>query len=197
MSNTPIPPPDWLLSYYKERIDIDPEEGILRWKVKPTNQWGELGNLREDGRIGSRRNGRAMLQVVDPTTKKRHSRSATHIAWFLYYGTWPDRIVDHINRNPHDDRKANLRLVTAGQNSANCTKRKIASSRYKGVSWWKKKQCWKAYIGKPGGGTELYIGMFRTEDEAAAAYNCIAREWYGPYAVLNKLLPSTKEPEHI
>jgi hypothetical protein len=194
-------PPQAVLNYYKDRLEIDPETGTLTWQIRPHNQNGELGNLRADGVVGwaaSRANTYLRLNVT--VEGKQVGRSVHQIAWYLYYGEWPLCIIDHINRDTRDNRKCNLRLVSAQQSSINCKKRTTASSRYKGVSWWKAKNRWKAYISNPAegvGGAELYLGMFTCEHKAAAAYNCIAREWYGPYAVLNELPPGVAEPERI
>jgi hypothetical protein len=41
------------------------------------------------------------------------------IAWFLYYGYFPNKFIDHINRNRLDNRIVNLRDVSAYVNSNN------------------------------------------------------------------------------
>lgn len=60
-------------------------------------------------------------------------------------------VVDHINRNPLDNRKGNLRVVTVAQNALNAQQRN-SKSGYIGVRWDNNKQLWLAYItiqGKP------------------------------------------------
>lgn len=193
-------PPQEVLTYYRERLEVNPDDGILRWKIKPQNQWGELGNLRADGMAGGSLSGNEHRMIQAEVEGKRTGRSSHQVAWYLYYGEWPTSIVDHINRDKLDNRKCNLRLVTPQQNSINCSKRSKATSNYKGVSWWTAKGRWKAYIANPAkgvGSAEVYLGMYHNEHEAAAAYNCIAREWYGPYAALNELPPGVVEPERI
>ena len=57
---------------------------------------------------------------------KRHNL-AHRLAWEFTYGEIPSGMqIDHINRNPSDNRIQNLRLVTPSQNSIN-TKRRNAS----------------------------------------------------------------------
>lgn len=46
---------------------------------------------------------------------------AQRLAWFLMNKSWPDGMVDHINRNPTDNRWCNLRLATRSQNGMNRT----------------------------------------------------------------------------
>ena len=97
----------------------------------------------------------------------------------------PDKyqVVDHINRNVLDNRRENLRVCTQSQNLANSNKRKNCSSLYKGVSWNKKNRKWAAYINADK--SRVPLGYFRSEQEAACAYDAKALEVYGEYAKLN------------
>jgi hypothetical protein len=80
------------------------------------------------------------------------------------------RRVDHINRNPLDNRRANLRTATTAQNAQNQDSRG-GSSRYRGVTWDKSRQKWMATAMLDGRRTT--IGRFDDEDEAG----CAAAEW--------------------
>lgn len=44
-------------------------------------------------------------------------------------------VTDHINQNPLDNRKANLRIVTNSKNLFNRGKNTNNTSGFKGVSW--------------------------------------------------------------
>jgi hypothetical protein len=107
----------------------------------------------------------------------------------------PGDVVDHINGNPLDNRKENLRLVTNQQNSWNSRGAKTfngkpTSSRFKGVY---KKICkyrgepryeyWVAKIGY--NGREYTVGHFNDEVEAACMYDLAAQNYFGDYARLN------------
>lgn len=108
-------------------------------------------------------------------------------------GDAPDGLViDHINGDRLDNRKANLRFVTVQQNCFN-SKRKflpkeragVNPSRYKGVTWRNDRNKWRSqitYCGK-----RIYLGLYETEQEAALAYNKAAKKLYGEYARLNNL----------
>lgn len=91
--------------------------------------------------------------------------------------------TDHINGNHLDNRKSNLRICTPAQNAMNSRKHIIQSSKYKGVSWYKRDKCWRAYVNL--GQRQIHIGYFTTEIEAAKAYNKKAKEVHKEFAYLN------------
>jgi len=90
-----------------------------------------------------------------------------------------DPRVDHKNRNPLDNRKENLRLCNARQNSANSLMSKTNTSGYKGVSWSKDHRKWVARIRDNG----IYkcLGYFEHPLDAAKAYDKRAKEVYGEF----------------
>ena len=98
-------------------------------------------------------------------------------------GAAPGQDVDHANHDPLDNRKANLRICTRSQNSANRRKRSHCSSPYKGVSWRARGRKWQARIHGPEGGTHL--GYFKDPIDAARAYDQAARERWGEFAYTN------------
>jgi hypothetical protein len=77
--------------------------------------------------------------------------------------------VDHINGNPLDNRRSNLRLVTHEENQANMSLSVRNKVGYKGVSWHKKAKKWQAHIMVKG--NKMYLGLFLTAKDAAKAYN--------------------------
>ncbi len=94
-------------------------------------------------------------------------------------------LVDHINRNGLDNRKANLRFATCRQNvwnSANGVNR--GASKYKGVWWDKNSKRWRAALCY-NNNKRIHLGGFDDEREAAAAYDAAAKEYRGEYAFLN------------
>jgi len=95
-----------------------------------------------------------------------------------------DMVIDHINHNGLDNRRANLRLATRQQNSWNIKKRPgKKSSQFKGVSFCKRDKRWEAYIiyGKK----HIFIGRYDDEETAARAYDTKAKELFGEFAYPN------------
>lgn len=93
-----------------------------------------------------------------------------------------DEIVDHINGDPLDNRRSNLRPATSSQNCINRARRKDNTSGYKGVSWYSPSKKWKAQICVNRETT--FLGYFDTPEEAYAAYCEAAKEKHGKYARL-------------
>lgn len=97
--------------------------------------------------------------------------------------------VDHINGNPKDNRKCNLRIVTRGQNMANSTKKSGNKSGYKGVTLHKGRY-WAAGIMKDR--KQIHIGYYPTAELAALAYNKKAIELHGEHAYQNTIVEEPK-----
>lgn len=98
----------------------------------------------------------------------------------LVCGSRPGMYTDHKNGNPSDNRRDNLRECTPQQNAFNARKKR-KQRKNKGVR--KSKNKWEARIGH--NWNQIYIGRFKTEEEAVAAYNNKAIELYGEFAKLN------------
>ena len=92
-------------------------------------------------------------------------------------------VTDHINGDPLDNRKQNLRICTQAENVRNRRAGKNNTSGFKGVSWHKRTNSWHARIDhnkKP-----IHIGCFEDKEEAARAYDRKAIELHGEFAYTN------------
>lgn len=148
------------------QLDYDPETGIFTWKSdQPQKAWIK------GRRAGSPNNhGQICIQV----NKKKVF--AHRLAWFFVHRKIPQCSIDHINRDPADNRIANLRLATFSQNSAN-----TKSSRgifLRGV--YRKKGSFYAVICKHR--KRIHLGSFDTEQEAHSAYLDAAKMLHGEFA---------------
>lgn len=90
--------------------------------------------------------------------------------------------IDHINGDSLDNRKENLRVCTGVENRLNRNKTVQNTSGYKGVFKTYNNR-WRAQIGWKN--KKLYLGSYKTKEEAALAYNKKAVELFGEYANLN------------
>lgn len=93
------------------------------------------------------------------------------------------QIVDHINRNSLDNRKQNLRFCTISENARNKSKMIGAMSIYRGVYKDINRAKWKANIRL--NGKLHHIGSYLKEEDAAIAYNEMAKKYFGESALLN------------
>lgn len=106
--------------------------------------------------------------------------------------------VDHIDHNGLNNQKSNLRNCTQAQNQWNKAGIVDATSKYKGVCL---ATCKNPHITKKGVRREYvyyrwradivcnkkhyWLGFFKTQEEAAKAYNEKAKELHSDFAVLN------------
>ena len=72
--------------------------------------------------------------------------------------------IDHINHNPMDNRKENLRKCSGSENCRNRMKATNNTSGVKGVSWHKVTNKWMAYIGVSH--KLIYLGLFTNIEDA-------------------------------
>jgi hypothetical protein len=106
-------------------------------------------------------------------------------------GAGPGDIVDHVNGDTLDNRRANLRICSARENTTNVTSSKRQKlGGYKGVTWHPKGKKWEAGICcgelRPNGKRKrIYLGLFSDPKEAARAYDREAIKHFGAFASLN------------
>tara|TARA_R110000868_G_scaffold26050_1_gene100927 strand:- start:288 stop:770 length:483 start_codon:yes stop_codon:yes gene_type:complete len=90
---------------------------------------------------------------------------AHRLVWLYVYGYFPETLIDHINRNPDDNRICNLRLATTSQNQENTKTRTDNLCGHKGISFDQNK--WRARISKHG--KTKHLGRFSSIDLAIQA----------------------------
>lgn len=90
--------------------------------------------------------------------------------------------VDHIDGNPLNNCRSNLRKTVNQLNRYNSKRYSTNSSGFKGVSYSKVAQKWHAYINH--NSKRINLGFFETPQAAYAAYCSAASELHGEYARL-------------
>lgn len=98
---------------------------------------------------------------------------------------------DHKDHNGLNNQRSNLRTATVSQNNRNVKSHENTSSKYLGVHFvrrvtkGKTYEYWVARINN--NRKRKTMGCFKTEDEAAVAYNKAAIEVHGEFANLNEV----------
>ncbi len=154
----------------KSILHYDPETGLLTRKTA-SNKYG-IGHVpgwRHD-------NGYIKISI------KKKMDYAHRIAWAIHFGKWPEKKIDHINRDRGDNRIVNLRLADDSQNAANQSLRSDNTSGKKGVTWNKIKRKWQAQIQFRG---KRKAGYFDSIDDAAKFYDDQAKIMCSEYFILN------------
>lgn len=111
---------------------------------------------------------------------KRKVRPKQYLHRFITGCDDPELIVDHFNGDSLDCTDANLIVCGYAWNNHNV--RRNLSSKYRGVHTHHTGQ-WRARLGHKG--EDIHIGLYDTEIEAARAYDELATELYGAWAMTN------------
>jgi hypothetical protein len=157
------------LQILNDLLAYDLETGSFTWKKFRgcTAKAGSLtGNLSASGYIGLCINGKRYL--------------AHRIAYKIVYGCDPNGILDHIDGDVTNNCISNLRVATFKQNQGNSKTPKHNISGIKGVSWKAKDNRWVAQIKH--GRKKIWLGGYKTKEEAGAAYQKAANEYFGEFA---------------
>lgn len=93
--------------------------------------------------------------------------------------------IDHIDGDRLNNQRSNLRICTRSQNIQNSRPRncKTKTSQFKGVNWIATNARWRSRI--KANGQQIPLGCYRTEIEAAQAYDRAALHYFGEFARIN------------
>ena len=140
-----------------ENLHYDPETGVFTW-IKQKSYSTQIGSIAgtklKDGYIRIKFNSRPYF--------------AHRLAWFYIYKEFPIKGLDHVNRNREDNRLSNLREASISENNQN--------RNSKGYYWYGARNMWRSKIVVYD--KVIYLGFFKTEEEARAAYLKAKREYH-------------------
>ena len=156
--------------YLINALSYDPDTGEFFWKIKPSK------NIAKGSKAGGvDKLGYVRLQY---TYKGVARKMYLHrLAWRIYYGEWPDLVIDHINRDRSDNRLCNLRVVTVRDNVRNARPK---SGKYSGVHFDSLRSKWVAKV-RVDGGKRIFLGRFPCPTLAAIAYDKASSEYHGDF----------------
>ena len=153
----------------RQTLDYNPETGSFLWKERSV----EWFKSKRDQKIWNTRYANKSPEGTHPRGYKQICINgvrylAHRLSWLYIFGVWPEGELDHINRDPADNRIANLRPANRSLNNQNTGKRKGCSSNHKGVYWHKERQKWMARIHI--NNRCIFLGRYETQGQAARAY---------------------------
>lgn len=157
-----------------ELLSYNSDTGKLYWKFR--NSGPENWN--------SQFSGKEAMYSIEPTGYLRGSllggQYKSHlICWGIYYGSYPDKEIDHIDGNKANNAISNLRESSRSENQINIPIRKSNTSGYKGVSWKGRNGKWQSQIQI--NGTTKYLGLFSDKEDAYHAYCTASRLHHGEF----------------
>lgn len=150
----------------REVLAYHPETGMFNWKKA-------MARRLTVGQVAGCIGGPGYIQIW----VKGRRYYGHRLAWFHYYGKWPENEIDHRNGIKTDNRIANLREANSRQNKANA---KPKHQGLKGTTWDKNRKKWHASICY--NRKTINLGRFNTEEEAHEAYIKSARSLHGEFA---------------
>lgn len=151
------------------------DQAYLQAKYKYNPETGELIHRRLNRVVGFK-NGKYLYVEADGESYPIH-----RVIWMYCYGSWPIYHIDHIDRDPLNNRIANLRDVPVVVNIAN---RDVSNDTgYKGVvagtrSGGVVKYCARIRIS----GVMRILGWFATAKEAHEVFRAAHLEQYGEHS---------------
>ena len=143
--------------YIRERFRYDEDTGRLLWAT--TNGRAVAGAVADQVAA----NGYLMVAVTHGG--KRHKLMSHRVVWFLKTGEWPNEVIDHIDRNPSNNKFANLRQCSQRMN---VVRRHMKQRRYpRGVVCASHTNKTNPYMAQLCG---KCLGYFSTPELASQAY---------------------------
>jgi len=116
-------------------------------------------------------------------------RRSIQVARLLLNPPDSETYVDHIDGDPLNNSRSNLRLSTNSQNQANRRRLPKNTSGYRGVTWHRQAGKWQAGIKVMG--RSHHLGLHDSAESAANAYMAAAKRLFGEFATPEAKVPAS------
>lgn len=153
-----------------DNFELSPQYELIRKKAYHSNNIGKpAGTISSKGYIKIQVNGK-MYSAHRMIYQLIHSIDLLS----------PRIQIDHIDGNKQNNNPNNLRIATNQENQRNVKIQKNNTSGFKGVTYEKNRNKWKASISN--GSRRINLGRFNSPEEAHVAYKNKAFELFGEFA---------------
>jgi hypothetical protein len=157
----------------REILTYNPHNGSFIWNVR--NDARQEWNTRYAGKpAGSLHNGYLIISI-DNTRFPAH-----RIAWVYMTGINPQNVIDHIDRNPKNNKFSNLRLASVAENRMNVSSYSNSKSGIKGVSYCQTNRKWRTEI--QANYKKTCLGWFESKELAEEAYKNASLKIHGQFS---------------
>jgi hypothetical protein len=173
---SPVLKRDLTAEFVRARLRYFPETGVFIWlrRIEITQQdrsWNTQFAGKPAGSIDK-------AGYITIAFKAKHYR-AHQLAWLVVTGEWAPGEIDHCDRDKGNNRFANLRPATKGQNAINSGVPANNKCGHRGVHWHAGARRWRAKIKVSG--ANIHLGYFDKVEDASTAYQAAARQHFGSF----------------
>lgn len=148
----------------RKRLSYDQKTGHLTWL---------------DGQDKGKRAGHLNSVGYVTITFGPNKYLAHRVIWLWMTGVWPDFEIDHKDRRRANNSWNNLRPATRTQQNGNWPLLKSNKSGVRGVCFHGSRGKWRAQLQHRR--KQIYLGLFDTKAQAAAAYRAMATKIFGEF----------------
>lgn len=167
----------------QELLDYNPETGVFIWMPRSiqvdrkeiNKSWNTKYARKQAGSAYKKGNTNYLYITIYDKHYYAH-----RLAFLYMIGEWPEKNIDHVDGDGLNNKWNNLRLADPRENGANRGPQANNTSGFKGVSFDKSRNLYRAVITVEG--KTKHLGRFAIPEEAHAAYAIAAKKYFGEFA---------------